>query len=123
MAVALPGHAMAQEKSEPPHTIRSITLYGDEKCPQPKDKDEIVVCSNMGDSPYRIPKQLRGTPPDVPHQSWANRAAMTEEAGRHNIPNSCSAVGTDGQTGCTAQMLSEWRAARKEIEDSENAGR
>ncbi|WP_133493760.1 hypothetical protein [Stakelama pacifica] len=120
----LPVAASAQEKpGEPPRVIRSITLHGDESCPKPKDDDEIIVCSKEDESPYRIPEDLRRKKPDVPHQSWANRAQMVEEAGRHNTPNSCSPVGSDGQTGCTQQMLREWWAARREIEADNNAGR
>jgi len=123
--VLLAQPAMAQDKAEsPPQTIRSVLLYGnDDNCPKSTSKDEIVVCTNAGDSPYRIPKDLRRGPPDVPHQSWVNRAKFADEAAQQNRPDSCSPIGTFGQTGCAMQMGQEWRAARKAIAEEENAGK
>ena len=123
--VLLAPAAMAQDKAEsPPQTIRSVLLYGnDDNCPKSTNKDEIVVCTNVGESPYRIPKGLRRQKPDVPHQSWANRAKFADEAAQQNRPGSCSPIGTFGQTGCSMQIGREWRAAREAIAEDENAGR
>ena len=113
--MAFPGIASAQEgaTSAPPTRIRSILLSPGEKCPVAKG-DEIVVCSPL-DQPYRIPKGLRNDRP-IPSasQSWVNRAATIDEVGRvaGGVPNTCSPVGTGGQTGCTQQLIQQWRAER-----------
>ncbi|MBX3564874.1 MAG: hypothetical protein KF730_09900 [Sphingomonas sp.] len=101
---------MAQDKpQDPPKRVRSILLYGQEECPKPQDPDEIVVCANAGESPYRIPKALRDQPKeDAASQAWTNRVETVEEVNRAGLPNSCSPVGTGGQTGCTRQMLQQW---------------
>jgi hypothetical protein len=69
--------AMAQDQSAPdgpPKRIRSVILYGDEKCPPKIDPEEIVVCANGGDSQYRIPKRFRNQPKEGPTaQAWSRR--------------------------------------------------
>lgn len=106
--------AMAQEKpQDPPKRVRSILLYGTEECPKPENADEIVVCSNAGDSPYRIPKSLRDQPNEgAAAQAWTNRVETIEEVNRAGLPNSCSPIGTGGQTGCTRQFLQQWYQQR-----------
>jgi hypothetical protein len=108
--------ALAQDKPEqkgPPQRIRSVMLYGDEQCPKPESDDEIVVCANGGDSPYRIPKQFRGQPKEGPGStSWARRAEVVEEVNRAGLPNSCSPIGTGGQTGCTRAFIRQWAQER-----------
>ncbi len=93
----------------PPKRVRSVITYGDEACPKQTDPDEIVVCANGGDSPYRIPKRFRDQPKEGPTaQAWSNRMETVEEVNRAGLPNSCSPIGTGGQTGCTAQMIRQW---------------
>ena len=61
-----------------------------------------MVCSTL-DQPYRIPKQLRDDKPiAAQNQSWVNRAASMDQLGRvaGGLPDTCSAVGTGGQSGC-----------------------
>jgi hypothetical protein len=36
-----------------------------------------------------------------------------EQTQRQILPNSCSAIGSNGFTGCTAQMLQQWFAERR----------
>ncbi len=112
----LAGPAVAQDQSapqDPPKRVRSILLYGDEKCPPSQDPDEIVVCANAGDSPYRIPKRFRDQPKeDAASQAWTNRVETVEEFNRAGLPNSCSPVGTGGQTGCTRKFLQQWYQER-----------
>lgn len=112
--------AMAQDKSEPqdpPKRVRSVLLYGDEACPKPKDPEELVVCANAGESPFRIPKRFREAPAEGPAaQSWARRAEVVEEVNRIGLPNSCSPVGSGGQTGCTRQFLRQWYQEKLEAE-------
>ncbi|MBQ1496916.1 MAG: hypothetical protein IIZ38_01240 [Sphingomonas sp.] len=120
-AALLAGPAMAQdskqsqdtESSGPPKRVRSILLYGQEECPKPQSEEEIVVCANAGESPYRIPKQFRNQPKqDAASQAWTNRVETVEEVNRAGLPNSCSPVGTGGQTGCTRQMIRQWYQER-----------
>ncbi|MET0309144.1 MAG: hypothetical protein ABW023_10600 [Sphingomonas sp.] len=112
----LAGQAGPQDQNapqDPPKRVRSILLYGDDKCPPSKDPDEIVVCANAGDSPYRIPKRFRDAPKeDAASQAWTNRMEYVEQVNRAGLPNSCSAVGTGGQTGCTRQFLQQWYQER-----------
>ena len=106
----LPLPALAQDKpQDPPQRVRSVLLYGAEPCPKPESEDEIVVCANIGESPYRIPKSLRDQPKETAEaQAWTNRMETVEQVNRAGLPNSCSPIGTGGQTGCTRQMLQQW---------------
>ncbi|MES2988915.1 MAG: hypothetical protein V4808_13495 [Pseudomonadota bacterium] len=101
---------MAQDvPQDPPQRVRSILLYGNEECPKPANEDEIVVCANAGESPYRIPKSLRDQPKeDAVSQAWTNRVETIEEVNRAGLPNSCSPIGSGGQTGCSRKFLQEW---------------
>jgi hypothetical protein len=119
-AALLAGPAMAQDSKQsqdtnsgPPKRVRSILLYGQEECPKSQSEDEIVVCANAGESPYRIPKQFRDQPKqDAASQAWTNRVETVEEVNRAGLPNSCSPVGTGGQTGCTRAMIRQWYQER-----------
>lgn len=121
LAAPLPGQD-AEASQGPPERVRSILLFGDEACPPPVDPEEIVVCAEMGDSPYRIPKQFRAAPAEGPEgQAWGRRAEMVEEVNRIGLPNSCSPVGSGGQTGCTRAMIRQW--AQERIERRAKEGR
>ncbi|WP_404339492.1 hypothetical protein AB2M62_08835 [Sphingomonas sp. MMS12-HWE2-04] len=115
-AMLLASPAIAQDKQKadgPPKRIRSVLLYNDEQCPKSADPEEIVVCANAGDSPYRIPKQFRNQPDEsAGAQAWTNRVETVEQVNRAGLPNSCSPVGSGGQTGCTRQMLQQWAQDR-----------
>jgi hypothetical protein len=106
-------------KGEPPKRIRSVLLYGEEKCPPATSPDEIVVCANGGDSPYRIPKKLRETEYTPSGVAWGRRAEIVEEVNRAGLPDSCSPIGTGGQTGCTAEMLRAWAAEQAAKKDAQ----
>ena len=113
-ALAMPALAQAPAGSEPPKKIRSVTLVGDEKCPPPTSADEVVVCARLSpDEQYRIPKELRNEGPvAVERQSWAAKTDRMDEISREaaGLPDTCSPVGTGGQTGCTKVMLERYRA-------------
>ena len=132
--VALPGTAFAQttgpaastppaayssdeqqaESGQPPKRIRDISLGVGQPCPKAAP-DEVVVCHPLGD-PYRIPKPLRNAGPIKPaDQSWVNRTATMDEVGRKagGLPDTCSPVGSGGQSGCTSQMLRQWTAEQR----------
>lgn len=100
-------------QDEPPKRVRSILVYGDEQCPKTEDPDEIVVCANAGESPYRIPKSLRDKPKEGPASTaWTNRVEAVEDFNRAGLPNSCSPVGSGGQTGCTRAAIRQWYQER-----------
>ena len=107
--------AKQAESGKPPLRIRSVTLTGNEKCPQSNNPDEeIVVCARVGE-PYRIPKALRDDKPiPAQNQSWVNRAALMDDVGRRagGLPDTCSPTGSGGQTGC-AKLRDEQYAAEK----------
>lgn len=118
-ALAIPGAGMAQTV-EPPQRIRSVTLQPGETCPA-SSGDEVVVCY-QGGNPYRIPPQLRRSEIPAANQSWVNRAATVDQVSRVNggLPDTCSPVGTGGQTGCALirnqAFAAERRAQRREAE-------
>jgi hypothetical protein len=114
--IALPAMASAQDAqvASPPQRIRSVTLTGDEKCPA-STNGEVVVCSTL-DQPYRIPKALREDKPiAAQNQSWVNRAASMDQIGRvaGGLPDTCSAVGTGGQSGCFLARNNAYAAERR----------
>ncbi|ODP38355.1 hypothetical protein [Sphingomonas turrisvirgatae] len=113
---------LAQEAGAPsgtPQRVRSVLLYGDEQCPKPQNADEIVVCANGGDSPYRIPKNLRERPVTPASTSWVRRAELVDEVNRVGVPGSCTPVGAFGQSGCTVQMIQRWAAEKKAQKDKD----
>jgi hypothetical protein len=121
LVIALP--AMAQDKpADPPRKVRNATVYGEEPCPKATDPDEIVVCARLGENErFRIPKRFR----DPPNQStaagsWAGRAETAMDAARATLPNSCSPIGTNGQTGCTQAALRQWFAEKRQKQAAES---
>ena len=120
----LPGVASAQdqqaESGRPPQRIRNVTLTGAESCPKPVD-GEVVVCSTL-EEPYRIPKSLRESKKSAATNSWVNRAATMDEIGREagGLPDTCSPVGSGGQTGCALRMNQQFAAERAEKKRQES---
>lgn len=116
--LAVPAVAGAQDKQaetgNPPQRIRSVTVNPGEKCP-PSTSNEVVVCSTL-EQPYRIPKQFRDSGP-VPaqNQSWVNRAATVDQVSRvaGGLPDTCSPVGTGGQSGCALAANRQWAAEKR----------
>lgn len=74
-----------------------------------------MVCGTQ-EEPYRIPKSLRETKPDAVQQSWANRAETIDDVSREaaGLPNTCSPVGSGGQTGCVSKLLRNYAAEKRE---------
>lgn len=102
------------ESGKAPERVRSVTLNGRDKCPESTDT-EIVVCQTVAD-PYRIPKALRETKKDAAQQSWVNRAATMDQVGRvaGGLPDTCSPVGSGGQSGCALQMNRAFAAEKRQ---------
>lgn len=101
---------------DPPQKFSILVTYGDEPCPEAQG-DEIVVCANEPESErYRVPKKLREAERDaaIGGRSWATAVEDYDNGpGRVTRPNSCSPVGSNGFTGCTALMLREWFAGQR----------
>lgn len=104
----------------PPQRVRSVTLGVGQTCPQ-STNEEIVVCSTL-DQPYRIPKQFRDSGPiPAQNQAWGNRVATQEQVSRvaGGLPDTCSPVGTGGQSGCALMTNRQWAAERRAQRDAE----
>jgi hypothetical protein len=130
--IALPAVASAQttpatgtdgtaEAGSPPQRVRSVTLGVGQKCPQ-STSTEIVVCSTL-DQPYRIPKQFRDSGPiPAQNQAWSNKVAVQDQIGRAaaGLPDTCSPVGTGGQSGCALMQNRQWAAERRAQRDAQS---
>lgn len=74
---------------------------------------EIVVCGRrQGDSPYRIPKELREDLPRQREQSFSARMRDSEQVSRLEERS----VGAFGFLQHSRKIDCEWRAARQEIQ-------
>jgi hypothetical protein len=106
------------DEVKPPERLSALTVYGDDPCPR-SSSDEIVVCARMPESErYRVPKPLRKQRKHDPQSTaWGARVQSLEYVGNTGRPNSCSPVGSYGQTGCQQQFLSQWRAERNQIKE------
>lgn len=99
--------------AQPPQKVIALVVYGQDPCPK-GESDEIVVCARKPESErYRIPKAIREKPAPVGSPGWTSQVAEMESAGRAVIPGSCSANGSYGFTGCTAELLRQWFAERR----------
>lgn len=113
LALQLPAAAPAQDS--PPARTTTVTVYGNDRCPDTStSSSDIVVCARRPENErYRIPKELRGRDAPLTERAWGSRVAGLEDASRQILPGSCSTVGSYGQTGCRQQMLRDWYAARR----------
>ena len=112
IGAAVPAMASAQA-DPPPRRIFNLVVYGDDPCPS-GEGDEIVVCARKPESErYRIPKKLREKPEVSGGPGWGSQVAGMEAAGRQILPGSCSAIGSNGFTGCTAKALAQWFAEKR----------
>ncbi|USI72051.1 hypothetical protein [Sphingomonas morindae] len=124
--IALPAVANAQVAgpAEPaPSKTRSVVVYGDDPCPA-SSGDEIVVCARQPESErYRIPKRFRGqkAAASPAGNSWTNKAVATEGNARAaaGLPNTCSAVGSGGQSGCFMQFMQQQAAIKRQTKDAD----
>lgn len=103
----------APAEAEPPQRIANLVVYGDDPCPK-GEGDEIIVCARRPESErYRIPKKLREKPAPSGGPGWGSQVATMEQVQRQTLPGSCSAIGSNGFTGCTAKALEQWFAERR----------
>lgn len=109
----LPTQAVGAEAL--PDKVETVVVYGNDPCPKAQG-DDIVICGRQPETErYRIPKALRRTREDRRGAAWPSRVAELEEATRFTRPNSCSVVGSWGQTGCLEAALRNWFMERREM--------
>jgi len=112
LAISLAASVPAAAQEEAAGRQAELTVYGADACPQSTD-EEIVVCHRRPEEErYRIPAPLRRSSRNS-EQSWGSRVETLDEVSRSSRPNSCSPVGSFGQTGCTQQMVREWYESRR----------
>ncbi len=105
--------ALAEQVPPVTRTV-AAEVFGDDPCPKAR-ADEIVVCARQPENErYRIPKRFRDPPHDLtgPSASWGAKVEQLEAATRWTMPNGCSPSGSNGQTGCTQQMIHQWYLER-----------
>jgi hypothetical protein len=102
--------------------MSSLIVFGNDPCPR-SSADEIVVCARLPESErYRVPKRFRGKRENAPAtESWTSRVSTLETVSRAGTPNSCSPVGSGGQTGCFSQFLRQSREERRQAETDADA--
>jgi len=123
--IASPAIAAAQSdqtaaSGTPPQRVRSVTVGAGQACPK-STESEIVICSTL-DQPYRIPKQFRDSGPiPAQNQAWGNRVATQEQVSRvaGGLPDTCSPVGSGGQSGCALMTNRQWSAERRAQRDAD----
>ncbi|MCM8730354.1 hypothetical protein ACFO8O_05155 [Hephaestia sp. GCM10023244] len=127
IAAPAPALAMVQETPQatptgdgqqgtPPEKIRNVTVYGNEACPK-AEEGEVVVCSHLdANEQFRIPQELRETHYTPAKNSWVNKAQVVDEVSRTagGLPDTCSPVGSGGQTGCFMQAGRAAAAEKRE---------
>jgi len=114
MAVIEPLPALAQARSA------EIIVYGTDPCPRAAD-DQIVVCSRRPEAErFRIPPKLRSSGSPQKRNSWVNQSRVFSRQGMIG-PQSCSAVGPAGYTGCALQEIHDAASARASDENSDTA--
>jgi hypothetical protein len=109
IAAAAPSPAFA---SDPPSRQSTLVVFGNDPCPTTGEDNEVVVCARRPEEErYRIPRRIRERQPL--ETSWASRVEGLEEESRVGRPNSCSVVGSNGFTGCSAAAIRQWYAERR----------
>ena len=114
-AFAVPAAPPAGQRNTPPAKVPiNVAVFGNDPCPK-GEGDEIIVCARLPESErYRIPKKLRDEKAEAhKEQSWVARSRIIDQAGAENRPDSCSAVGSGGQTGCFQQFMRDARAQKE----------
>ncbi|WP_425229819.1 hypothetical protein [Sphingomonas sp.] len=112
--IVVPALATAQG-SPTPQRIRSVTIQRGQACPRSTVAGEVVVCS-FAEEPYRIPRALRDDGPvTAANQSWAARAADVDQESRvaAGLPDTCSPIGTGGQSGCALAAARAYAAEKR----------
>jgi hypothetical protein len=118
-SILLPAALIAAQSApifaETPARQSTLIVYGNDPCPRATADNEAVVCARRPEGErYRIPAPLRRRPDRPSEVSWASRVEGLDDASRPMRPNSCSVVGSYGQSGCTQAMIRQWYAERRQ---------
>lgn len=109
----LPVALLAQPTNAQIVRYRSVVVFGSDPCPAAA-ANEITVCARQSEAErYRILAPLRHRQAGEAERSWTSRAESLDTVGRRALPDTCSAVGSGGQTGCGRLAWSQWRDARR----------
>jgi hypothetical protein len=99
--------------AEPVRQIH-LTVYGEDRCPEPESDEDVVVCARRPEEErYRVPPALRERRDRPAETSWQARNEVLEEDARTMRPDSCSVVGSGGQGGCQGALVRQWYAERR----------
>jgi hypothetical protein len=100
--------APAPVLAAPAERISTLIVFGSDPCPR-SSPGEVVVCARQPESErYRIPKRFRGQAYNAARDgSWAGTAKVLEYVSRQGLPDSCSPIGSNGQTGCFRRFMNE----------------
>ena len=112
LAAALAPSLAAAQGVDVPTAPRQkvVTVFGQEACPRSTDKDEIVVCKREPyDNQFRIPAAVRAEARIEKRDDVGARIGLADHT---MAPVNCTAVGTQGQFGCS-QGLNILGAAKK----------
>ncbi|MDP9163733.1 MAG: hypothetical protein M3N06_06515 [Pseudomonadota bacterium] len=97
-----------------------IIVYGTDPCPRSTD-GEIFVCTHRPETErFRIPPKLRSSGSPQKRNSWVNQSRVFSRQGLTG-PQSCSAVGPAGYTGCALQEMQDAASARASDVNSDTA--
>ena len=113
VALAAPA-AEGARNSPPAHVELRVAVFGNDPCPTGAG-DEIVVCARLPEAErYRVPKRLRDekAAAKATEQAWGARVRDIDATGDDQRPDSCSAVGSGGQTGCFQKFMRDARAQK-----------
>lgn len=99
--------------AEPVRQIH-LTVYGEDRCPEPESDEDVVVCARRPEEErYRVPPALRERRDRPAETSWQARNEVLEEDARTMRPDSCTVVGSGGQGGCANALVRQWYAERR----------
>lgn len=112
--------AQDQPASSTTEKVNQVIVYDQRDCPE-ETSDMITSCIVVtGESPYRIPRNLRGDP-NNPQNISATRTAEQDMKRVRPGFGSCDATGT-GVSNCSLQAYDQYRAEREQ-RDSVRYGR
>jgi hypothetical protein len=112
-ACTAPRPVLAQASDE---KVNQLIVFGNDPCP-PSSGNEITVCARKDEGErFRIPEPLRDDPNKTSNQAWTQRVKAYETVGAFGT-NSCSPVGSGGDTGCMMKLINTAYAEKKQSTD------
>lgn len=103
-----------------PDKVDQLIVYDDADCPEDTD-DTLASCIVVtGESPYRIPSELRVGPPGRRDETAAKQALILLKP--VSGQGSGSASGAGSMYGSSGNAYADWKADRREGQDAYYAG-